>query len=309
MQALRVQADKRLYSWLMKLELERTPNLDLKQGRVDELLLREGSVSGVRTSLGHLYEARAVVVTTGTFLRGRLITGDTIREGGRDGEGAAMALSDTFRDFGFELGRLKTGTPPRVDARTIDFSQTSIQPGSEEPLYFSFAYPEQGIFHPDNWMERLGPPNPVYPQDEAARRASAWRPQLPCYLVSTNREFHEIVRANLDRAPMFTGIIEGVGPRYCPSIEDKIVRFADKESHGFFLEPEGWQTTRGLRAGLQHLAARRCAVADDPHHPRAAPRGVDAHRLRGRVRLCAAAPVAPLAGNQERSRGSSTRGS
>ena len=241
-QALRAQADKRLYSWLMKLELERTPNLDVKQGRVEELLLQEGSVRGVRTSLDRVYEARAVIITTGTFLRGRLITGESIREGGRDGEGASVTLSDTFRDFGFEMGRLKTGTPPRVDARTIDFSKTDVQPGSAEPLYFSFDYPEHGIFHPDNWMERLGPPNSAYPQNEATRRASEWRPQLPCYLVQTTAEFHDIVRANLDRAPMFTGVIEGVGPRYCPSIEDKIVRFADKESHGFFLEPEGWQT-------------------------------------------------------------------
>lgn len=241
-QALRAQADKRLYSWLMKLELERTPNLHVKQGRVEELLLQEGSVRGVRTSLGHIYETRAAVITTGTFLRGRLITGDTIREGGRDGEGTSVMLSDTFRDFGFEMGRLKTGTPPRVDARTIDFSQTDFQPGSTEPLHFSYEYPEHGIFHPDNWMERLGPPTPIYPQSEATRRASAWRPQLPCYLIQTTPEFHDIVRANLHRAPMFTGIIEGVGPRYCPSIEDKIVRFADKDSHGFFLEPEGWQT-------------------------------------------------------------------
>jgi tRNA uridine 5-carboxymethylaminomethyl modification enzyme len=241
-QALRAQADKRLYSWLMKLELERAPNLDVKQARVEELLLQEGSVSGVRTSLGRIYQGKTVVITTGTFLRGRLITGETIREGGREGEGSAVTLSDSFRDFGFEMGRLKTGTPPRVDARTIDFSRTMIQPGSAEPLYFSFAYPDHGIFQPDNWMERLGPPNPVFPVDENARRASDWRPQLPCYLVETNAGFHEIVRANLERAPMFTGIIEGVGPRYCPSIEDKIVRFADKESHGFFLEPEGWQT-------------------------------------------------------------------
>nr|MBA3530373.1 tRNA uridine-5-carboxymethylaminomethyl(34) synthesis enzyme MnmG [Ardenticatenales bacterium] len=159
------------------------------------------------------------------------------------GEGAAVTLSDSFRDFGFEMGRLKTGTPPRVDARTIDFSFSEIQPGSEEPLYFSFAYPAHGIKHPDNWMARLGAPSPLYPQNERAHRASGWRPQLPCYLINTTPEFHEIVRENLDRAPMFTGVIEGVGPRYCPSIEDKIVRFADKSSHGFFLEPEGWQTS------------------------------------------------------------------
>jgi tRNA uridine 5-carboxymethylaminomethyl modification enzyme len=136
---------------------------------------------------------------------------------------------------------LKTGTPPRVDARTIDFSKTEIQPGDDVPRYFSFAYPEAGVEHPFNEVQRFGAPNPVYPLPEEAR--TAWRAQLPCYLVHTNERFHDIVRANLDRAPMFTGIIEGVGPRYCPSIEDKIVRFAHKESHGFFLEPEGWWTT------------------------------------------------------------------
>ncbi|MCB0076479.1 MAG: tRNA uridine-5-carboxymethylaminomethyl(34) synthesis enzyme MnmG [Anaerolineales bacterium] len=240
-QALRAQADKRLYSGLMKLELERTANLDIKQARVDELLLHEGRVAGVRTSLDERFEARAVVVTTGTFLRGRLITGDSVREGGREGEGAAYNLSDSFRDFGFELGRLKTGTPPRVDARTIDFSQSQIQPGSDEPLFFSHSYPEVGIEPPNNGMARLGPPSPLFPLPPEGM--TAWRPQLPCYLVQTNVQFHEIVRDNLDRAPMFSGMIEGVGPRYCPSIEDKIVRFADKSSHGFFLEPEGWQTS------------------------------------------------------------------
>ncbi len=242
-QALRAQADKRLYSWLVKLELERTPHLDIKQGKVEEILLQEGSVKGVRTSLDRVFLGKAIVVTTGTFLRGRLITGETLRDGGRDGEGTAIALSDTYRDFGFEMGRLKTGTPPRIDARTIDFNKTIPQPGSDVPLYFSFAYPNAGIHHPENWMARLGDPSPIFPVDDpASQSAMQWRPQLPCYLVQTTAEFHDIVRENLHRAPMFTGIIEGVGPRYCPSIEDKIVRFADKESHGFFLEPEGWQS-------------------------------------------------------------------
>lgn len=240
-QALRAQADKRLYAWLMKLELERTPNLHLKQEAVEDILVEGDRVRGVRTGLGRVYEGRTLVMTTGTFLHGRLITGDTIRPGGRAGEAPARGLSETFRRFGFELGRLKTGTPPRVDARTIDFSQTEIQPGDATPRYFSFAYPEAGIEHPFNEIQRLGAPNPVYPLPPEAQ--TAWRAQLPCYLVHTNPRFHKIVLANLDRAPMFTGVIEGVGPRYCPSIEDKIVRFAHKESHGFFLEPEGWWTT------------------------------------------------------------------
>ncbi|RME12846.1 MAG: tRNA uridine-5-carboxymethylaminomethyl(34) synthesis enzyme MnmG [Ardenticatenia bacterium] len=241
-QALRAQADKRLYSWLMKMEMERVPNLHLRQDRVDDLIVEGGRIKGVKVSLGRVYEAGAVVATTGTFLHGRLITGDVIRSGGRAGEGAAHSLSDAYRRLGFQLGRLKTGTPPRVDARTIDFSKTKVQPGSTRPLYFSFSYPDAGIFPPENIITRLGPPNPVYPIPPEAEEAMRWRPQLPCYLVYTNPEFHEIVRANLDRAPMFTGVIEGVGPRYCPSIEDKIVRFAEKEAHGLFLEPEGWLT-------------------------------------------------------------------
>lgn len=240
-QALRAQADKRLYAWLMKLELERTPRLDLKQDTVEEILVEGDRVRGVRTGLGRLYQARTLVMTTGTFLHGRLITGDSIRPGGRAGEAPARGLSETFRRLGFELGRLKTGTPPRVDARTIDFSKTELQPGDHVPRYFSFAYPEAGIEHPTNEVLRLGPPSPIYPLPTEAQ--TAWRPQLPCYLVHTTERFHDLVRANLDRAPMFTGVIEGVGPRYCPSIEDKIVRFPDKASHGFFLEPEGWWTT------------------------------------------------------------------
>ncbi len=237
--ALRAQADKKRYAWYVQHTLENTPNLDIKQMMVEGLLVKGDRIEGVQTRYGSRYYGRAVVLTTGTFMGGRLITGDSITEGGRAGEKAALRLSTSLTEMGFRLGRLKTGTPPRIDARTIDFSLTEAQYGSEEPLFFSFDYAEAGdpTIATPNWLNE--PANPVYPIDWQ----SAWRPQIPCYLVYTEAQTHDIIRANLDRAPMFTGVIEGVGPRYCPSIEDKIVRFAHKESHQLFLEPEGWQTT------------------------------------------------------------------
>ena len=232
--ALRAQADKRRYTWTMRQALENTPDLNIKQSIVEEVLVTGDRVAGVRTSYGQTYTARAVVLTTGTFLGGRLITGDWVRPGGRDGEPPAVGLSMSLRQAGLRLQRLKTGTPPRLDARTIDFSQTDPQYGSDEPLFFCSQYQDLPIPH---FLAQRA--HPVYPY----ARHTEWRPQLPCYLIHTNRRTHDIIRANLDRAPLFTGVIKGVGPRYCPSIEDKIVRFADKESHQFFLEPEGWQTT------------------------------------------------------------------
>ncbi|MCB0176552.1 MAG: tRNA uridine-5-carboxymethylaminomethyl(34) synthesis enzyme MnmG, partial [Anaerolineae bacterium] len=235
--ALRAQADKKRYAWTVQRTLENTPNLSIKQATVEGLLIKGDRIEGVQTQLGTKYRAKAVVLTTGTFLGGRLITGESITEGGRAGEKAALRLSTSLIELGFRLGRLKTGTPPRLDARTIDFSQTSIQYGSDKPLYFSFENQNAAEVDRPFWLDE--PPHPVYPIE----RQTAWRPQMPCYLVHTRPETHEVIRANLDRAPMFTGVIEGVGPRYCPSIEDKIVRFAHKESHQMFLEPEGWQTT------------------------------------------------------------------
>jgi tRNA uridine 5-carboxymethylaminomethyl modification enzyme len=234
--ALRAQADKKRYAWTVQRTLENTPNLYVKQATVEGLLIKGDQVQGVKTQFGSHILAKAVVLTTGTFLGGRLITGEAISEGGRAGEKAALRLSTSLTELGFRLGRLKTGTPPRIDARTIDFSQTNYQYGSETPLYFSFE-PETEPDRYPAWLDET--PHPVYPVEWQA----GWRPQLPCYLVHTQPETHEVIRANLDRAPMFTGIIEGIGPRYCPSIEDKIVRFAHKESHQLFLEPEGWQTT------------------------------------------------------------------
>lgn len=235
-QSLRAQADKRLYSRLMKETLEMTPNLHLMQGMVEHIFTVEDATFpfAIITHIDQTFYARAIVLTTGTFLRGRLITGQNIWDGGRAGEAAALALSENLASLGFPLVRLKTGTPPRVDARSIDFSQTEVQYGSFEPLYFGHYY---GASMPHYRFETTLPAS-VYPY----AMCGIWREQLPCYLISTTARFHELVRANLDRAPLFSGIIEGVGPRYCPSIEDKIVRFADKERHNLFLEPEGWTT-------------------------------------------------------------------
>jgi len=228
-QALRAQADKKLYSLAMKHTLEQQPNLDLKQVLVEELAYEKGALC-VKSNIGQTFRAKTVVVTAGTSLAGKVIVGDTSYAAGRAGEFPAYGLSQSLRHMGFALGRLKTGTPPRIHARSIDFSKTIIQPGSETPLRFSFTAVDNSLPSPT--------PNPVYPQGQP----TPWRPQLPCYLVYTNSKTHEIIRANLHRAPLFSGLIQGVGPRYCPSIEDKIVRFAEKPSHGLFLEPEGWQT-------------------------------------------------------------------
>jgi len=237
-QALRAQADKKLYSLSMKHTLERQPNLDLKQALVEELGTENDSNNGVtpptlwvKTNSAQVYSGRSVVLTTGTSLAGRIIIGDTSYQAGRAGEFAALKLSQSLRHLGFTLGRLKTGTPARLDARTIDFGKTTIQPGSETPLRFGCV--KNGT---QDWQFPL--PNPVYPQGPL----TSWRPQLPCYLVYTNPETHGIIRSNLHRAPLFNGSIEGVGPRYCPSIEDKIVKFAHKSAHPLFLEPEGWET-------------------------------------------------------------------
>lgn len=228
-QALRAQADKKQYGLAMRKTLEQQDGLDIKQALVEALILK-GRVLEVKTNLGGVYKGRTVVLTTGTSLAGRIIVGEVSFSGGRAGEYAAIGLSQSLRALGLTLGRLKTGTPPRLDARTIDFSKTVIQPGSQVPLHFSFRANETSRMFP--------PPNPIYPQAQP----SSWRPQLPCYLVYTNSKTHEVIRSNLHRAPLFTGLIHGVGPRYCPSIEDKVVRFADKPSHGLFLEPEGWET-------------------------------------------------------------------
>jgi len=206
----RAQADRFKYRDAVRAELESTENLTIKQAMVDDVLLDgSGAVSGVVTSAGWQFEARTVIMTTGTFLRGLIHIGDSTHSAGRAGEPAAMSLSNTLERLNFKLGRLKTGTPPRLDKRTIDFSKLEVQPGDDNPKPFS------------DLTEAL-------PQE-----------QLPCYITYTNEETHQVIRDNLHKAPMYSGQIEGTGPRYCPSIEDKVVRFAEKMSHQIFLEPEG----------------------------------------------------------------------
>jgi tRNA uridine 5-carboxymethylaminomethyl modification enzyme len=236
-QALRAQADKSLYQLAMKEALEHPPGLSVRQELVVDVDLQRIGASlrarAVRTDQGNAYLAGAVVVTAGTFMRGSMIAGEWRASGGRAGDVAAVELATSLRDLGIRLRRLKTGTPPRVDARTVDFSRTVLQPGSETPLWFSFDGREGQI-------ERLElPPTTVYPGVDRY----GWRVQLPCYLIHTNPETHQVIADNIDRAPMYNGAIEGTGPRYCPSIEDKVVRFREKSAHGLFLEPEGWRTT------------------------------------------------------------------
>ncbi len=236
--ALRAQADKRRYSLQMKRTLEAAPNLHLKQALVESLLVRGDRVQGVVTHTGRPYYGRTVVLATGTFLGGRILSGQQSWPAGRAGEFPAAGLSASLRDLGFPLVRLQTNTPPRIDARTIDFSQTTLQPGSPVPLYFSLHNAQDGGESATMPHFLLTPPNPVYPLGEMP----AWRPQLPCYSVYTTPQTLQVVRDNLSRSPIAPGRLDAAGPRYCPSFEEKVVRFPHKERHQLFLEPEGWHT-------------------------------------------------------------------
>jgi len=211
--ATRAQADRALYKRAIRSRLESQQNLWLFQGAADDLLLEADRVAGVVTQGGVRFYARAVVLTTGTFLSGVIHVGLKSHQGGRAGEPPSISLARRLRELELPAGRLKTGTPPRLDGRTIDYSRTVEQPGDSPTPVFSFLGKREQ--HP---------------------------PQLSCWITHTNAGTHEIIRGALDRSPMYTGVIEGVGPRYCPSIEDKVVRFADKTSHQIFLEPEGWHT-------------------------------------------------------------------
>ena len=210
--SLRAQADRRLYQQVMKHTLENQEGLELKQGQIVEILTENGAVTGVRTQLGAIYDARAVIIASGTYLDSTIITGEVVIESGPDGMHPSKGLADNLRELGLPLRRFKTGTPPRVNRRSIDFSKMELQPGDEQIEPFSFRTEHK-------------------PYNAAV-----------CYLTYTNEKTHEIIRENLYRSPMYDGTISGVGPRYCPSIETKIVRFADKPRHQLFIEPCGLDT-------------------------------------------------------------------
>jgi len=218
--SLRAQADRVLYRLAMRKVLESQKNLYIKQALIEKIIAQNGKVKGVLTSLDIFYGARAVIVTTGTFLKGLIHIGFENLSAGRAGEFPSVGLSDSLRNLGFQMGRLKTGTPPRLDAKTIDFSKTEPQYGDNPPCPFSHSTGE------------------------------ITNPQLPCYVTHTNRKTHEIIRANLERSPLYSGRIKGIGARYCPSIEDKVVRFAERERHQVFLEPEGLETKEYYANGI-----------------------------------------------------------
>jgi tRNA uridine 5-carboxymethylaminomethyl modification enzyme len=232
--APRAQCDKKAYQFRLKWLCEREPNLDVRQGQSSKLLHRDGQIYGVETTLEVQYHAKTVVVTTGTFLRGLMHIGSNQQSGGRAGEAAAMGLSGSLKELGLELGRLKTGTPPRLLRRSIDFSKTTVQPGDEPVPYFSYWKDE--MFHVEHFPVHS---NGKYPPGSILDQIKG---QLPCHITYTTDKTAEIIRANLHKSPMYSGVIEGVGPRYCPSIEDKIVKFPDKERQQIFLEPEGIAT-------------------------------------------------------------------
>ncbi|GEK29179.1 tRNA uridine-5-carboxymethylaminomethyl(34) synthesis enzyme MnmG [Furfurilactobacillus siliginis] len=222
--ALRAQADKHAYHEEMKHTMEKEPNLTLRQGVVTGLIVEDGVCQGVITSTGAHYAAKSVVLTAGTASRGKIIIGELMYSSGPNNSQPSIELSENLEELGFDLERFKTGTPPRVDGGTIDYDETEEQPGDVEPNHFSFETPDEAYIDVKN--------------------------QLSCWLTYTNEHTHDIIRENLERAPMFSGVIEGVGPRYCPSIEDKIVRFADKSRHQLFLEPEGRRTDEWYVQGL-----------------------------------------------------------
>lgn len=218
--SLRAQADRVLYRLAMRKVLESQKNLFIKQALIEKIIVENQEVKGVSTSLGIFYGAKAVIVTTGTFLKGLIHIGLDNYPSGRAGEFPSIGLSDSLRELGLKIGRLKTGTPPRLDANTIDFSKTAPQYGDEPPLPFSYS------------TERIT------------------NPQLPCYITHTNSETHRIIRENLDRSPLYSGRIKSIGPRYCPSVEDKVVRFSERERHQVFLEPEGLETKEYYANGI-----------------------------------------------------------
>lgn len=220
--SLRAQADKEMYTRQMRLVMENTDHLTIKQAEITEILTEEGKVTGVKTLSGAVYHCRAVVLATGTYLRARCIYGEVSNPTGPNGLQAANHLTDSLKALGIEMYRFKTGTPARVDRRSIDFSKMEEQFGDERVVPFSFTTDPESV------------------QKE----------QVSCWLTYTNEKTHQIIRDNLDRSPLFSGAIEGTGPRYCPSIEDKVVKFPDKERHQVFVEPEGLYTNEMYLGGM-----------------------------------------------------------
>ena len=238
--APRAQCDKKAYQFRMKWICERESNLDVTQGQVARLVHKAENITGVETTMDVRYEGSTVVITTGTFLKGLMHVGSNKQSGGRTGEGSVGGFSESLRSVGLELGRLKTGTPPRLLKRSIDFSKTELQTGDEPIPYFSFW--KEDLFHVEHSgvnPKDIGHSAGKYPPGSILDRING---QIPCYITFTSDKTSEIVKKNLHKSPMYSGEIEGVGPRYCPSIEDKIVRFSDKERHQIFLEPEGIST-------------------------------------------------------------------
>ena len=248
--APRAQCDKKAYQFRLKWVCEREPNLDLRQAQCSKLLHKDGAVCGVETTLEVQYLAQTVVVTTGTFLKGLMHIGQNQQSGGRAGEAAATGLSASLKGVGLELGRLKTGTPPRLLRRSIDFGKTEVQPGDEPVPFFSFW--KKDLFHVE---QPTSSTTPMFHVEQSADcNEASMHPypagsilaaiggQLPCYITYTTPATAEVINANLHKSPLYSGAIEGVGPRYCPSIEDKIVKFPEKERQQIFLEPEGIAT-------------------------------------------------------------------
>ena len=235
--APRVQCDKKAYQFRMKAILEETQNLDVKQGTVSRVIDEAGTVIGVETDLGVAIAARTVVITSGTFLRGLLHVGENSKPGGRMAD-ASSSLSANLQQMGFQVGRFKTGTPCRLNGRSIDFTRCAIQLGDEPPVGFAFNTDEIG-----SAVGEIFTLNRV-------RDGEFHVEQMPCWITHTTQETHEIIRANLHRSPLYTGRIQGIGPRYCPSIEDKVVKFTDKLSHQLFLEPEGRHTSEYYVNGI-----------------------------------------------------------
>ncbi|MEA5022763.1 tRNA uridine 5-carboxymethylaminomethyl modification enzyme MnmG [bioreactor metagenome] len=224
--ALRIQSDKQVYHLHMRNAILGQENLVLHQALVERIKTEDGKVSGVVTRTGAFYAAPNVILTSGTYLRGRIIIGDAMYEGGPNGQQTAMNLSGALKELGLELGRFKTGTPPRIHRRSVDYTKFTVQPGDSVPWRYSFM-PTQSMF----WGRDVDK-------------------QIPCWLGYTTPETHQIIQDNIHRAPLYSGKIEGIGPRYCPSIEDKVVRFADRPTHQIFLEPEGWNSDELYVAGL-----------------------------------------------------------